>query len=50
LINKAIDEWKNDEVVWELVQKLPKFPDPTILLQIDKEGKIILEPEAFIKP
>ena len=25
-INKARDEWKNDEEVWELIQKLKQYP------------------------
>ena len=49
-INKARDEWKNGKAGWELIQKLSKFPVSTILLEIDKEGKIILEPEAFTEP
>jgi len=37
LINKARDEWKNGEVGWELIQKLPKIPIPTIFLELEKE-------------
>ena len=33
-----------DEEVWPLVQKLQKIPIQTILLEIEEEGKIILEP------
>jgi len=48
LTNKARDEWKNGEAGWELIQKLPKIRVPTILPELDKEGKITLELEAFI--
>jgi len=47
LINKGRYEWKNGEVGWELNQKLLNIPVPTILLELDKEGKSILEPKAF---
>jgi len=46
LINKERDEWKKDEEVWPLIQKLQKIPVQTILLELDEEGKIILEPRA----
>src|SRR5277367_5648695 len=45
-INEARDEWKKDEEVWPLIQKLQKIPIQTILLDIEEEGKIILEPAA----
>ena len=45
-INEARDEWKNDEEVWPLIQKLQKIPIQTILPEIEEEGKIILEPGA----
>jgi len=48
LIKKGRYEWKKGEVGWELIQKLPNIPVPTILPELEKEGKIILEPEAFI--
>jgi len=50
LINKARDEWKNGKAGWELIQKLSKIPVPTILPELDKEGKITLVPEAFTEP
>ena len=50
LINKVRNEWKNGEAGWELIQKLPKIPVPTILPKLDKEGKTILELEALTKP
>ena len=43
-INEARDEWKRDEEVWPLIQKLQKIPVQTILLELDEEEKIILEP------
>ena len=43
-INEARDEWKKDKEVWPLIQKLQKIPMQTILLEIEEEGKIILEP------
>ena len=46
-INEARDEWKKDEEVWPLIQKLPKIPIQTILPEIEDEGKIILEPGAI---
>ena len=45
-INEARDEWKKDEEVWTLIQKLQKIPIQTILPEIEEEGKIILEPGA----
>ena len=48
-IHKARDEWKKDEEVWSLIQKSQKIPIQTILLELYKEGKIILEPRAFIE-
>ena len=45
-INKAKDEWKKDEEVWPLIQKLHKIPVQTILPKLDEEGKNIMEPEA----
>ena len=45
-INEARDEWKKDEEVWPLIQKLQKIPIQTILPEIEEEGKIILEPGA----
>ena len=47
LINKGRYEWKNGEAGWELIQKFLNIPVPTILPKLDKEGKSILEPEAF---
>ena len=38
-INEARDEWKKDEEVWPLIQKLQKIPIQTILLEIEEEGK-----------
>ena len=35
---------------WELIQKLQKIPIQTVLRELDKEGKIILEPEAVTEP
>ena len=49
LIKKGRYEWKNGEAGWELIQKLLNIPVPTILPELDKEGKIILELEAFIE-
>ena len=45
-INEARDEWKKDEEVWPLIQKLQKIPIQTILPELEEEGKIILEPGA----
>ena len=45
-INEARDEWKKDEEVWPLIQKLQKIPIQTILPEIEEEGKTILEPGA----
>ena len=49
LINKARDERKNGEAGWEVIQKLSKISVLTILLELEKEGKVILEPEAFME-
>ena len=49
-INKARDEWMNDEAGWEIIQKLQKVPVQTIFPELDKEGKVILDPEAVIEP
>ena len=43
-INEARDEWKKDKEVWPLIQNLQKIPIQTILLELEEEGKIILEP------
>jgi len=43
-INEERDEWKKDEEVSPLIQKLQKIPVQTILLELEEEGKIILEP------
>ena len=48
-INEVRDERKKDEEVWPLIQKLQKILVQTILLELDKEGKIILEPGADTK-
>ena len=40
-------EWKKDEEVWSLIQKLQKIPFQTILSELYKERKIILELGAF---
>lgn len=48
-INEARDEWKKDEEVWPLIQKLQKIPIQTILPELEEEGKIILEPRAVIE-
>ena len=40
-INEARDEWRKDEEVSQLIQKLQKIPVQTILPELDKEGKII---------
>ena len=48
-INKASNEWKKDEEVWPLIQKLQKIPIQTILPELEEEGKIILEPGAVTK-
>ena len=45
-INKERDEWKKDEEVWPLIQKLQKILIQTIFPEIEEEGKIILEPGA----
>jgi len=47
LINEARDEWKKEKEVWPLIQKLQKIPVQTILPELDKEGKIILELRAI---
>ena len=49
-INETRDEWKKDEEVWPLIQKLQKIPIQTILPELEEEGKIILEPEAVTEP
>jgi len=46
LINKGRYEWKNGEAGRELIQKLSNIPVPTILPELEKGGKIILEPGA----
>jgi len=46
-INETRNKWKNGEAGWALTQKLQKFPIQTILPELDKEGKNILEPEAI---
>ena len=48
-INEARDEWKKDEEVWPLIQKLQKILVQTILPELVEEGKIILEPGAVTK-
>ena len=48
-INEAMDEWKKDEEVWPLIQKLQKIPIQTIFPEIEEEGKIILELGAVIE-
>ena len=48
-INEARDEWKKDEEVWPLIQKLQKIPVQTIFPELDEEGKIILEPGVVIE-
>ena len=48
-INESKDEWNNDEEVWALIQKLQKILVQTILPELDKEGKVILEFEAVTK-
>ena len=48
-INEARDEWKKNEEVWPLIQKLQKILVQTILLELDEEGKIILELGAITK-
>ena len=48
-INEVRDEWKKDEEVLPLIQKLQKVPFQTILPELDEEGKIILEPGAVIE-
>lgn len=45
-INEARDEWKKDEEVWPLIQKLQNIPIQTILSEIEEEEKIILESGA----
>jgi len=47
-VNEARYEWKKDEEVWPLIQKLQKILVQTILLELDEEGTIILEPTAVI--
>jgi len=46
LINETRYEWKKDEEVWPLIQKLQKIQIQTILLELEDQGKIILEPEV----
>jgi len=48
-INKTRYEWKKDEEVWPLIQKLQKIPIQTIFLELADEGKIILEPRVVTK-
>ena len=36
-INEARDEWKKDEEVWPLIQKLQNIPIQIILLEIEEE-------------
>ena len=48
-INEARDDWKKDKEVWPLIQKLQNIPIQTILLELEEEGKIILEPGATIE-
>ena len=43
------DEWKKDEEVWPLIQKLQKILAQKILLELNEEGKIILEPRVVIE-
>jgi len=38
-INEARDEWKKDEEVWPLIQKLQKIPVQTILLNLMRKEK-----------
>ena len=38
-INEARDEWKKDEEVWPLIQKLQKIPIQRILPEIEEEEK-----------
>jgi len=45
-INKARDEWNKDEEMFSLIQKLQKILVQTLFLELDEEGKIILEPGA----
>ena len=45
-IKEARDEWKKDEEVWPLIQKLQKIQIQIIRPQLEEEGKIILEPGA----
>jgi len=45
-IKEAKHEWKKDEEVWPLIQKLQNIPIQTIVPEIEEEGKIILEPGA----
>ena len=46
-VNEERDEQKKDKEVWTLIQNLYKIPVQTILPELDKEGKIILEPGAI---
>jgi len=48
-INKGRYEWKNGKAGWELIQKFPNIPIQTILLELEEEGKIILEPRVVTK-
>jgi len=45
-INEPRDEWKKEEEVWPLIQKLQKISIQTKLPKLEEEGKIILEPKA----
>ena len=45
-INKTRDEWKKHKEVWSLIQKLQNIPIQTILLELEEERKIMLEPAA----
>jgi len=42
-INETRDEWKKDKEVWPLIQNLQNIPIQTIFLELEEEGKIILE-------
>jgi len=48
-INETRYEWKKDEEVWPLIQKLQKFPVQIIFPELDDEGKIILECRSVIE-
>jgi len=45
-IKEARDEWKKDEELWPLIQKLQKILVQKIFLELDEEGKIRLQPGA----